>query len=147
MKFKSIDEKWMKYAFNLAKKSKLDVPVGSVLVLNDIIIGKGYNSILKSKDPTAHAEIIAIRAGSKKINNYRINNSILYVTLEPCIMCIGAILHARIKKIIFSLFNKTKLSYKKFHFILKSLDMKDFKNIHLKKKCNKQIKDFFKKIR
>lgn len=78
-----------------------EVPVGAVLVLNDEVIGEGCNGPISTQDPTSHAEIIALRAGAKKIENYRLLNSTLYVTLEPCIMCAGAMVHARIKCLMY----------------------------------------------
>ncbi len=78
-----------------------EVPVGAILVLDDEIIGKGWNQPISSNDPTAHAEIIALREGATKLKNYRLVNTTLYVTLEPCTMCIGAMIHARIKRLVF----------------------------------------------
>ncbi len=97
------DQHFMQHALLLAKKAQdqNEVPVGAVIVLDNKIIGEGWNQPIQSNDPTAHAEIIAIRSAAKNIHNYRLVNSILYVTLEPCLMCIGAIMHARIKKLIF----------------------------------------------
>ena len=82
-----------------------EVPVGAVIVRDNNIIAMGQNSPIKSKDATAHAEINAIREAGKLLGNYRLNNSTLYVTLEPCIMCAGAILQARIKRVVFGSFD------------------------------------------
>lgn len=79
-----------------------EVPVGAVLVLDNQIIGEGYNQPIISHDPTAHAEIVAIRQAAQHLQNYRLENTILYVTLEPCTMCVGALVHARIAKVIFA---------------------------------------------
>jgi tRNA(adenine34) deaminase len=94
---------WMKKALVLAKKAeqKGEVPVGAILVLDNKIIGKGYNCPISTNDPTAHAEIIVLRKASKKLENYRLLNTTLYVTLEPCSMCMGAMVHARIKRLVF----------------------------------------------
>jgi len=94
---------WMRIALEEAKKaSKInEVPIGAVVVLNGEIIGKGHNQPILKNDPTSHAEIEAIRNTSKKINNYRLNGADLYVTLEPCAMCYGAIVHSRISNIFF----------------------------------------------
>ncbi len=82
-----------------------EVPVGAVIVLNNKVIGKGWNQPISKNDPSAHAEIIAIRDAAKEIKNYRLLDATLYVTLEPCLMCVGAILHARIKKLVFGAFD------------------------------------------
>ncbi len=78
-----------------------EVPVGAVLVHANQVIGEGSNRPIGTHDPTAHAEIIALRAGANQLQNYRLINSTLYVTLEPCIMCIGAIVHARVQRVIY----------------------------------------------
>ena len=78
-----------------------EVPVGAVLVHGGSIIGRGRNSPIASNDPTAHAEIMALRAGGQALGNYRLVDSELYVTLEPCVMCMGAIAHARVRRLIF----------------------------------------------
>lgn len=97
------DLHWMRYALHLAERaaSENEVPVGAVLVLNNEVIGEGYNCPIKHDDPTAHAEMIALRTGAKKINNYRLLNTTLYVTLEPCMMCAGAMVHSRIDRLVF----------------------------------------------
>ena len=94
----------MKEALVQAKKAlkKGEVPIGAVVVLGDEIIGKGHNQPITKKDPTAHAEIIALKEASNRLDNYRLNEAIIYTTLEPCLMCAGALVHARIKKIIFA---------------------------------------------
>jgi len=96
-------EKWMQEALLLAQTAKKcnEVPVGAVVVLNQEIIGGGYNCPISSSDPTAHAEIIALRAAAKAMGNYRLINATLVVTLEPCLMCFSAMIHARIKKLVF----------------------------------------------
>lgn len=97
------DTFWMQRAIQLATMAaqKGEVPVGAVLLLDDQVIGEGHNSPISSQDPTSHAEIIALRAGAKKIGNYRLLNTTLYVTLEPCMMCAGAIVHSRVQRLIF----------------------------------------------
>lgn len=79
-----------------------EVPVGAVVVYSNKIVSAGFNCPITSKDPTAHAEIIALRRAARRIGAYRLPEAELYVTLEPCIMCIGAIIHARIKKVTFA---------------------------------------------
>ena len=97
------DINWMRHALKLAKCAyDLDeVPVGAVLVKNNQAIGEGYNQPIASKDPTAHAEILAIRSASSQVGNYRLPGTTLYVTLEPCAMCVGAIVHSRIQRLVF----------------------------------------------
>ena len=100
-----MDLSWMKEAFKLAKTAEEqgEVPVGAVLIdENHEIIGRGFNQVLQKNDPTAHAEIIAIREASASIKNYRLENTTLYVTLEPCCMCASALVHARIKRLVFA---------------------------------------------
>ena len=95
---------WMEKAYALAKKAEAahEVPVGAVLInANNEMIGQGYNQTITSADPTAHAEINAIRQAADTIKNYRLVNTTLYVTLEPCIMCLGAMVHARIQRLVF----------------------------------------------
>ena len=103
MNFSEKDEHWMRHALQLAERAarEQEVPVGAVLVLDDEIIGEGYNSPITHRDPSAHAEIIALRNGAKSISNYRLLNTTLYVTLEPCIMCAGAMVHARVQRLVF----------------------------------------------
>lgn len=97
------DHDFMQYALQLAElaKSRGEVPVGAILVKDDQIIGEGSNCPIGTCDPTAHAEIQAIRAATKVVNNYRLIDTTLYVTLEPCTMCAGAIVQARIKRVVF----------------------------------------------
>ena len=97
------DEKWMQIAIEeaqLAMKEN-EIPVGSVLVLNEKIIAKAHNQPIGNNDPTAHAEIQLLRKAGKQQKNYRLVGSTLYVTLEPCAMCFGAMIHARIERIVF----------------------------------------------
>lgn len=98
------DIRWMAQALALAQQAELqdEVPVGAVIVRDDQIIGKGWNQPINSHDPTAHAEIIALRAACQHENNYRLPGATLYVTLEPCLMCAGALVHARIERVVFA---------------------------------------------
>ena len=97
------DEQWMRQALLLAAEAEKagEVPVGAVLILQNEIVGTGRNSPIHSNDPTAHAEILAIREAAAKIGNYRLDGAALYVTLEPCVMCAGALVHARISRLVF----------------------------------------------
>jgi tRNA(adenine34) deaminase len=98
------DTFWMKQAYALALKANAqsEVPVGAILVLDNKLIGRGYNQVIQNHDPCAHAEILAIRAAALAQSNYRLEKSTLYVTLEPCSMCAGAIVHARIERVVFA---------------------------------------------
>lgn len=97
------DEAWMCHAIRLAQRAEEqgEVPVGAVLVLDGQCIAEGWNTPISDNDPTAHAEICAIRQAGQQLANYRLIDSTLYVTLEPCVMCMGAIAHARIKRLVF----------------------------------------------
>ncbi len=103
----SIDQKIMQHALLLAKRaeSEGEIPVGAVIVRNDDIIAEGWNQPIQLHDPSAHAEMIAIRNAAKKLGNYRLNQCTLYVTLEPCSMCVGAMIHARIERLVFGAFD------------------------------------------
>jgi len=98
------DEHYMREALALARLARDagEVPVGAVVVSPDgVIVGRGYNRPISTRDPTAHAEVIALRYAALQLNNYRLTGCQLYVTLEPCVMCIGAIMHARIARVIY----------------------------------------------
>ncbi len=98
-----IDEMWMRQALDLAKQAELagEVPVGAILVYEGEVIGKGANSPIQHHDPSAHAEINALRQGALNQKNYRLPNTTLYITLEPCAMCAGAIIQARVARVVF----------------------------------------------
>jgi tRNA(adenine34) deaminase len=97
------DEKWMHRALALARHAGEagEVPVGALVVLNGEVIGEGWNQPIVSHDPTAHAEVVALRAAAACLKNYRLSGATLYVTLEPCVMCAGAIVHARIARVVY----------------------------------------------
>ena len=99
-----IDEFYMREALKEAKKAfqEDEVPVGAIIVHNDTIIARGYNMCERLKDPTAHAEIMALRDAAMNLKNYRLKDTLVYTTLEPCLMCAGALVHARIKQLIYS---------------------------------------------
>jgi len=98
------DTYWMSRALELAQQAEAEgeVPVGAVIVRDDVILGEGWNRPIVSHDTTAHAEIQALRAACQQAQNYRLPKSTLYVTLEPCLMCAGAIVHARIDRLVFA---------------------------------------------
>jgi len=101
------DAHWMRYALELAERAAAEgeVPVGAVVVLDDKVIGEGWNRPISSDDPTAHAEIVALRAAAQAMGNYRLPKTTLYVTLEPCVMCAGAMVHARVARLVFGAFD------------------------------------------
>jgi tRNA(adenine34) deaminase len=97
------DELWMQEALRLAHRAELagEVPIGAVVVFQQKIVGHGWNQVICANDPTAHAEIIALRQAAGALGNYRLSGCDLYVTLEPCAMCAGAMVHARIARLVF----------------------------------------------
>jgi tRNA(adenine34) deaminase len=99
----SRDVDFMHRALELAQRAALDaeVPVGALLVRGDEVIGEGWNRPIMSQDPTAHAEVVALRAAAQRLRNYRLERTTLYVTLEPCAMCMGAVLNARVSRVVF----------------------------------------------
>jgi len=101
------DEEWLRHAIRLAQRaeSQGEVPVGALLVHDNRCIAEGWNQPIQTNDPTAHAEIVALRKAGQKLNNYRLIDTTLYVTLEPCVMCMGAIAHARVKRLVFGAYD------------------------------------------
>ena len=152
MEKEKIHEYYMKQALKEAEKAykKLEVPVGAIIVKNGKIIARAHNQKEEKKDTTKHAEILAIQKASKKLQSWRLIDCEMYVTLEPCSMCAGAIINSRIKKIyigandektgaagsVLDLFNDYKFNHKVE--VEKGL---------LKKECEKILKDFFKELR
>jgi tRNA(adenine34) deaminase len=149
------DAYFMLQALKEASKAQesQEVPVGAVIVKDGKIIARGFNKCIALSDPTAHAEIIALRKAAKKLKNYRLNDCCLYATIEPCAMCAGALVNARIKKIIFGAFDK-KVGY--CGNVLKTADTKKpncrieidgGREEYLSRECADIIKFFFKKVR
>ena len=142
------DESWMRYAIRLAQRAEehSEVPVGAVLVKNERVIAEGWNQVIELHDATAHAEIVAIRQAGKVLENYRLINTTLYVTLEPCVMCMGAIVHARIQRLVFGAFDEKR------GCVCNALNLTNapFLNHHLawqggilEESCSQLLKDFF----
>ena len=98
-----LDEHYMRLALDEARRalSSDEVPVGAVLVRNGQVLACGHNGPVAQSDPTAHAEIVVMRAGARTIGNYRLTGSVLYVTIEPCVMCMGALIHARVERLVY----------------------------------------------
>ncbi|MFP5430069.1 MAG: tRNA adenosine(34) deaminase TadA [Gammaproteobacteria bacterium] len=102
--FTKQDAGFMQRALMLARagEQRGEVPVGAVLVREGEVIGEGFNAPISRHDPTAHAEVVALREAAARAGNYRLDNSTLYVTLEPCTMCVGALVHARVARVVFA---------------------------------------------
>ena len=96
-------ERWMREALEEAHRAETagEVPVGAIILINEKIVGRGHNHSIRSHDPTAHAEVLALRHAAHSMRNYRLPGSILVVTIEPCLMCVGALIHARVDEIVF----------------------------------------------
>ncbi|URJ25017.1 tRNA adenosine(34) deaminase TadA [Candidatus Blochmannia ocreatus (nom. nud.)] len=149
----NIDILWMRHAITLANYASVmgEISVGAVLIKNNKLIGLGWNASIHQNDPSAHAEIIALRTGGKFLNNYRLLDTTLYVTLEPCIMCIGAIIHARIYRLVCGAKNN-KIGYTTTY--LKNMLQHPTKNHNislttgiLEQECANQLNYFFKRQR
>ena len=146
-----MDEKdlyFMKQALLLADRAEQqdEVPIGAVLVHQGKIIGEGWNQSITLNDPTAHAEIMAIRDAAKNIENYRLNNTYLYVTLEPCSMCAGSLIHARVEKVIYGAKDLKAGAVESVHKLLDSNDKQHrvkWKGGLLAEKCSNKITQFF----
>lgn len=143
------DEYWMQQAMQVAQQAQArgEVPVGAIIVRDNKCLAQSGNQSITDHDPTAHAEISAIRSAAKKINNYRLLETTLYVTLEPCMMCAGAMLHARIQRLVFGAYDhRTGVAGGCFDWLL------DEKHLHkititggvLKNECAQMLQDFFK---
>lgn len=142
------DEYWMEKALTFAKKaaSKEEVPVGAVLVANNEIIGEGWNHPISANDPTAHAEIVAMREASRKLKNYRLTGTTLYVTLEPCTMCVGAMIHARIERLVFGAYEPKTGAVSSVFNIIQSPEHNHRVEVQggvLENECASLLKDFF----
>ncbi|HPE60078.1 MAG: tRNA adenosine(34) deaminase TadA [Thiothrix sp.] len=100
-------EDWMQHALSLARRAAAqgEIPVGAVLVREGVLLAEGWNQPITCHDPSAHAELMALRAGGQVLQNYRLPDTTLYVTLEPCLMCTGAMIHARIGALVFGAFD------------------------------------------
>lgn len=146
------DEQYIQHALTLAKKAEAEgeVPVGAVIVCNNKIIAEGWNQPIQLHDPSAHAEMLALRKASKHTENYRLKNTTLYVTLEPCAMCVGAMIHARIDRLVFGAWD---LKAGAVHSVFQLMD--DARHNHavewrggvMADECSTQLRNFFKQRR
>jgi tRNA(adenine34) deaminase len=143
------DQDWMRYAIRLAQRAEQqgEVPVGALVVYENRCLAEGWNQPIQNHDPTAHAEIQAIRKTGQVLNNYRLIDCTLYVTLEPCVMCMGAIAHSRVKRLVFGAFDPKRGA------VCNALQLSDapFLNHHidwqggiLEADCSNLLTDFFK---
>ena len=146
------DERWMEYALREAEQAmkRKEVPVGCVIISDNRIIGKGYNQIETLKDPTAHAEIIAITAAAAFLGSRRLENTTLYVTLEPCAMCAGAIVQARIPRLVFGAFDPKAGACGTLFNIVQDQRLNHRAEVVggiLAERCGGLLSDFFKLVR
>jgi tRNA(adenine34) deaminase len=146
------NEYWMEHALSLAERAggEGEVPVGAVLVRDGVLLGEGWNRPVAQHDPTAHAEIMALRNAGLKAGNYRLPGSILYVTLEPCVMCAGAMLHARVEKLVFGAFDpKTGAAGSVFDLLndTRHYHQVQFEGGVLQARCAGQLQAFFRQRR
>jgi len=148
----SQDIKWMQHAIKLAKhaESMDEVPVGSVLVKDNEIIAEGWNQPITANDPSAHAEVIVLRAAARAVKNYRLVDTTLYITLEPCAMCAGALIHARVKRVVFGATDPRTGAAGSVFNILNSTELNhtiDIQQGVLAQECGALLSSFFKNKR
>ncbi|MDD3014142.1 MAG: nucleoside deaminase [Candidatus Gastranaerophilales bacterium] len=140
-----IHDKYMQIAIEEAHKSSIDVPIGAIIVKNDKIIAKAFNQKEKENDATNHAEILVIREASKILGNWRLDNTVLYVTLEPCPMCAGAILYSRIPNIYFGAYDSLYGAFGSALDLRTYIKFKpDITGGIQEEKCSNLLKNYFK---
>ena len=148
MKGKEFDEKYMKMALEEAEKAGQggEIPVGAVLLKGDQVLAKDHNRCIQLNDPTAHAEILVLRKGGKILRNYRLNETVMYVTVEPCPMCVSAMVHGRIRRLVYGT-PEPKFGAVESKFILLNDDGLNHKvgvdRGILEKECSEMLKTFF----
>ena len=147
-----VDEKYMKMALEEAEKAgqRGEVPVGAILLKGDQVLAKDHNRCIELSDPTAHAEILVLRKGGEILRNYRLNDTVMYVTAEPCPMCVSAMIHSRISRLIFGVLEP------KFGAVESKLRLLNGNGLNhkmkvdrgiLEKECAEILKNFFKERR
>lgn len=144
----SLDLFWMQRALELAHQAETEgeVPVGAIVVKDDQILGEGWNAPIGEHDPSAHAEIRALRNAATRLGNYRLLDTTLYVTLEPCVMCAGAIIHARVKRVVYGAADPKTGAAGSVFDILNSERHNHRVNITggvMEQECSEMLKDFF----
>lgn len=143
------DEEWMRHALRLAQRAEDqgEVPVGAVLVQEERCVAEGWNQPIQTNDPSAHAEIVALRHAGRRLRNYRLLDTTLYVTLEPCVMCMGAIAHARVRRLVFGAYDPKRGA------VCHALQLSDAPFLNhrlewtgglLERPCSELLTDFFK---
>ena len=142
------DEKWMRRALELARHAGEagEVPVGALVVLNGEVIGEGWNQPIVSHDPTAHAEVVALRAAAERMKNYRLPGTILYVTLEPCAMCAGAIVQARVARVVYGAADPKAGAAGSVFSLLQSTSLNHRAEVTggvLAEECGRDLREFF----
>jgi len=148
----SVDEQFMLHALELAKRAEAEgeVPVGAIIVKNNEIVAEGWNRPIANHDPTAHAEIQVIRAAAETLANYRLPDTTLYVTLEPCLMCIGAITHARIKRVVYGATDPRAGAVQSIYTIADDRKLNHYIDVQgglLADECSQLLRDFFRQRR
>jgi len=148
----NLDASYMRQAMLLAEKAQAigEVPVGAIVVVDSLIIGEGYNQSITTHDPSAHAEMLALKEAARNLQNYRLVDATLYVTLEPCPMCAGLLVHGRVKRIVFGAYDqKTGATGTVMNLVQhESLNHKiEVTGGCLQNECSAQISDFFKQRR
>ena len=146
------DEIFMRHALLLARRAKLagEVPVGAVVVHEGRIVGEGWNRPIGTHDPSAHAEMVAMRAAALRLGNYRLLDTTLYVTLEPCVMCAGAIVHARVKRLVFGAWDPKAGAVSSVYDVIGAPKLNhrlDWQGGVLETSCGDLLRDFFRERR
>ncbi|VAW93387.1 tRNA-specific adenosine-34 deaminase [hydrothermal vent metagenome] len=149
---KEQDIQWMQHAIKLAKHAESigEVPVGAVLIKDNQLIAEGWNQPITGNDPTAHAEMMALRTAAQTLNNYRLVDTTLYITLEPCAMCAGALMHARVKRVVFGASDPRTGAAGSVFNILNSTELNHTIDIEygvLQQECGELLTNFFRNKR
>ncbi|WP_207063981.1 tRNA adenosine(34) deaminase TadA [Motiliproteus sp. SC1-56] len=144
----SDDEYWMAHAMGLAQRAEAlgEVPVGAVVVVDGQVVGEGWNQPISGRDPCAHAEIVALRDAAQRVDNYRLVGATLYVTIEPCTMCAGALIHARVQRLVFGASEPKAGAVGSASNVLEagwSNHRIDYQGGVLSERCSEQISRFF----
>jgi len=146
------DEHWMRHALLLASRAEAqgEVPVGAVLVQGGRVIGEGWNRPIGLHDPSAHAEMLALRDGAQRLANYRVLDTTLYVTLEPCVMCAGAIVHARVSRLVFGAWDPKAGAVSSVYDVISNPRLNhrlEWRGGVLEAECGERLRSFFRQRR